>query len=611
MFEQLIWTVPVAVLAAGLWRPRAGLLVLAACLPLFGSPPGGPYLAALDVAAMAAIAASLRAGRVPRSRLDWPVAALLVVSLASLLPLAYQPPSWNPKAMLGLFRVFPNVQSWTILYTWRALANLLLGWGLYRSVKRVFAGTSPRPLGLALGVGLVPLLSLGLAEHAGLIGLGAYRAIGGEAWQTRLHSLFFHSGWLAEYLVLAVPVAAAALLGWRQRGRLLATLIVAVALATLLFTEQRGGWVTAAAQLGALAAIGLPWLVRHRQGLRPAVAAGLVVVILAFGVVILRPSALLPVVERAITPASHLSGRLGVWTNSVELAKERPLLGWGLGSFSPVYDHKNQWWWPPPRPIWLTAHNLYLNIAVERGLLGVAALALLIWGGAICIRRGLRGETLEERQLTLGLALSFGGFLIYGIVQYLFFLKNIEFLVWILLGTLAAMTPVKETPSRSLARTAQVLCLLALVLVPWRLLTLHRPMFRGNQRYGYHVPEGRKPDILHWLEGTAARRLPWEGETLIVWLANGHPRAGEHPVRVTIRLDDRVIGEIDVSGRWQRHDLQVGPPQKEWLLLTLEADQTFRPFSEFRKYPELESSTDIRRLGAAIRWVHWKEAASR
>ena len=40
-------------------------------------------------------------------------------------------------------------------------------------------------------------------------------------------------------------------------------------------------------------------------------------------------------------------------------------------------------------------------------------------------------------------------------------------------------------------------------------------------------------------------------------------------------------------------------------MLTFEADRTFRPFSEYREYPELGSSTDIRRLGAAIRWVIW------
>jgi hypothetical protein len=160
-------------------------------------------------------------------------------------------------------------------------------------------------------------------------------------------------------------------------------------------------------------------------------------------------------------------------------------------------------------------------------------------------------------------------------------------------------------------RSAQILCVAALLLMPWRLLAVETPPLRGNGRYGFHLYEGRKPEVYRWIEDIAARRLPWDGETLVIWLANGHPRAGEHPVQVTLRLDDRVIGEIAVGGRWKKHEFQVGPPQKEWLLLTIEAEPTFRPFSEFRKYPELDSSTDVRHLGVAMRWLNWKEAPSR
>ena len=72
MFEHLVWLVPLTVAATGAWRPRAGLLVLAGSLPLFGSPPGGPYLAALEVAGLAAILAAWRGGRAVPTPLAWP-----------------------------------------------------------------------------------------------------------------------------------------------------------------------------------------------------------------------------------------------------------------------------------------------------------------------------------------------------------------------------------------------------------------------------------------------------------------------------------------------------------------------------------------------------------
>ena len=155
MFETLIWSVPAAVFVAGARWPRAGLLIFAATLPLFGAPPGGPYLGALDASALAAIVTGLR-GRAPseRSSLDLGVLAVLAVALASFFPVAYRPPSWSPDALLGLLAVFPGIERWNVLFTWRALANLLLGVGLYFAVKRSFSDGSVRALGWALGAGL-------------------------------------------------------------------------------------------------------------------------------------------------------------------------------------------------------------------------------------------------------------------------------------------------------------------------------------------------------------------------------------------------------------------------------------------------------------------------
>ena len=50
MNEQIFLLIPALILTLGLWRPRVGLLVLVAALPLFGTPAAGPYLNALDLA---------------------------------------------------------------------------------------------------------------------------------------------------------------------------------------------------------------------------------------------------------------------------------------------------------------------------------------------------------------------------------------------------------------------------------------------------------------------------------------------------------------------------------------------------------------------------------
>ena len=72
-----------------------------------------------------------------------PVAAALafvVVGFTSLVPSPYLPPAWTPDVLLRLAQALPGVEGWSALYTWRAAADLLLGWGLFLSVRRVFAG---------------------------------------------------------------------------------------------------------------------------------------------------------------------------------------------------------------------------------------------------------------------------------------------------------------------------------------------------------------------------------------------------------------------------------------------------------------------------------------
>ena len=173
VFERLVWLVPAIVVAVGIARPRAALVALAASLPFFGASRGGPYLAALDAACLAAILLSLRERRPERTGLDLAVLAFAAVGVASFFPLVYHPPSWQPPVLGGLAHALANAPTWSGLFTWRALLDLLLGCGLYFSTRRAFGDRSARPLALGLAGGLGVLVLLGLAEYAGAIDLGA------------------------------------------------------------------------------------------------------------------------------------------------------------------------------------------------------------------------------------------------------------------------------------------------------------------------------------------------------------------------------------------------------------------------------------------------------
>ncbi len=600
MFERLIWVVPMTVAALGAWRPRAGLLTLVAALPLFGSPPGGPYLAALDTAALAAIATGWRGGRSAPSALGWPAAAFVALSLASLVPSPYWPPAWHPSALLDLLAAFPGVASWSALYSWRAAADLLLGWGLFLTIRRAFAGGSALPLARALLVGLVGVVVLGLASHVGLLDLGGFRPEHGSSATRRLHSVFFLSGWLAEYLVLATPAAITALVATGRRGSQLAVPLAALACVCLGLTLQRGAWGAAVAQVVFLAAAVAPrWKSEPRRASKAALAVGGALALTAVALVA-TGSPVKSMVERARSIESGLLPRLPLWTAAVDMTVDRPVLGWGLGTFTPAYDLAH----PPgsegASKYRNTAHSLYLDVAAERGVLGLLALGLLGFAVGACLVRPRAGQEALARSLGAG----FVGALVYGLVQYLFHLRSINLLFWVLLGCVALVSRLGD--SKVSGRLARALCALALVLVPLRAVLYDAPPLAGNRAFGLHETERGDSGPYRWTEGSAGMRIPWRGETLVLTLANGHPLGPERPMNVTVRVDGATVARLTVTGGWEEHRVDLGPPRKEWIALTLDAWPTFRPFSDYRGSARLSPSVDIRSLGVALRDPRWQ-----
>jgi len=579
------------------------MLVFAAALPLFGAPPGGPYLAALDVAAMAAIATGWRAGSARASVLDWPAAGFVVVSAATLVPFAYQPPTYHPAILVRLAAFVPDVPPWLPLYSWRAFADLLIGFALFHTVRRVF-GRSLGGLGIALGAGLSLVLVVGLAEQVGLVTLDGYRAIGGELYGTRLHSVFFHSGWLAEYLVVATPFAVAAFLVEGATARGFGVGLLVLALVTIPLTEQRGAWFTAIVQCGVFVVFEGPRLKRNAALRRRLVFLMLAAVACASVIVAVAPSVAVPVFDRLDSAFSDLSGRTKLWSSAARLFEMRPGLGWGVGAFATAYDAMH------PRGssgAWAyrdTAHSLYFNVAAERGSLGLAALVVLGSALLYCVWNVARRGEPRERALALGLLLSGTGLAIIGLVQDTFYIRNIHWLSWLLAGAAASFCPSRGANGVRFA--ARMLSILALVLVPWRAFMLQPPSSADNHSFGFHEAEGSGATSMRWTTAYAVRRVPWTGSVLVVPLANGHPKASEHPVEVTVRIDGRELSRTTLRGGWEELRFELGSPRRAWLLFELEARPTFRPFVDFRRLPGVPASIDFRSLGVAVGEIRWE-----
>jgi O-antigen ligase len=128
------------------------------------------------------------------------------------------------------------------------------------------------------------------------------------------------------------------------------------------------------------------------------------------------------------------AGRLGIYAANLDIIRERPILGLGFGRYQsaakpyyaahPAADRRSH------------AHNNFLQIAAESGLVGLAAFGLLY---ATAIRRGWEAVRRASRVTWPAAAGGFAGllgFLVGGLTQYTFGDAEVAITMWVAVAVL-------------------------------------------------------------------------------------------------------------------------------------------------------------------------------
>jgi len=285
-------------------------------------------------------------------------------------------------------------------------------------------------------------------EHFGILGR-FYRAYG----------TFEQPNPFAGFLGLMLPLALG--LGIGKLGmksptcsftHLLIPLLTTIVLATaILMSWSRGGWLGAAAGLTTM----LFFLPRKRW-----VGGVLVLVLVAAGGLALQ-SGLMPaeIAGRLtsfagyvhfqdvrgvdITPANYaVLERMAHWQAALNMANEHPWLGVGMGNYEVAYANFALLNWPYPLG---HAHNYYLNLLAETGLLGLAAY-LGFWTAVVWLTAQVIGRaSYPERGLALGLMGAWVHLSVHHLVDKLY-VNNIYLHLGALLGILMLLRKLPASP---------------------------------------------------------------------------------------------------------------------------------------------------------------------
>ncbi len=219
--------------------------------------------------------------------------------------------------------------------------------------------------------------------------------------------------------------------------------IITLLLATALYLSfSRGAW------LAAVAAIGIMIVFAPRR-----MWIGLGLVVITIGLLIsLSSSGLLPdAINQRFADASELFQfrdvrglsindvnyalieRQAHWQAALNMLTDQPWTGVGFGNYAAAYDQYRLLNWPYALG---HAHNIYLNVAAETGLIGLAAY-LIVWLSIFTVTfRTIRRASGIDRALAIGLMGTWVYLSVHMLVDNLY-VNNTHLLIGALFGLLA------------------------------------------------------------------------------------------------------------------------------------------------------------------------------
>ena len=150
---------------------------------------------------------------------------------------------------------------------------------------------------------------------------------------------------------------------------------------------------------------------------------------------------------------SGIRGRLGAMQVALQIFLEHPLLGIGLGNFEHYYQHYALQFGSSERGVDLAAHSLYLEIAAERGLLGITVYLVLIWYIFRIIMKSAR--QLHAAGLTAYENMVFSyGFSLLGYLATSVFLHERARFIWIIYGICLSFPAIAAYETRRISSSA-------------------------------------------------------------------------------------------------------------------------------------------------------------
>jgi O-antigen ligase len=377
---------PPGLLAAGVLLGSFGVAV---AMAPGAYNPFGPVKAFVLLLAAALVAAGL-AGRPDLLRDAWAAARKLpaVWASAALLLIAALATITSVDPWQSLIGHYPEYRGLLLLFVAAAI-----GVGAFASAR---APSAWRVLGLAAALAVLVVSAYALLQYVGVDPVPSLL----EFTVRRVRSTLGNASNLGVFLVMTLPIVIARAREERAAWRWVSWVAAGAGTIVLALTLSRGAWAGAGA--GAivwLLAEGRRWD-RARRTKVALAAAGAAVALMA-AVALLVPNAGARIAELGDPSAGTAGWRTEVWSISTRMVADRPILGFGPGSFRysfPAYRTAATMAGENGSQVLEDPHNVFVSAAVATGVPGLLAFVAMLFTVLAAAWR-IAGGTGHDRSL--------------------------------------------------------------------------------------------------------------------------------------------------------------------------------------------------------------------
>ena len=279
----------------------------------------------------------------------------------------------------------------------------------------------------------------------------------------RMSSLFIYANFLAIYLLITLILSLGLWLNiWYKKSSnqwqlIILTIIIFADSLGLALTSSRSAWGIALIAFMAFALyLGWNWLVYGVIGLAMTVFwASFAPKLGQEWIRTIVPKFIWSRLSDQMYPNRPIETlRITQWQFCWARIQEKPLIGWGLRNFTPLYEAKTNFWLGHP-------HSLFLMLGMEIGIVATIFLCLIVgkvlldsmyYGLALKSTRYSDLVTLPfpERIIILAYILAFSSCVLFNLFDVTIFDLRVNIITWTLLAALNGITTKKKASSYDL-----------------------------------------------------------------------------------------------------------------------------------------------------------------